>query len=127
MTRDVATKPAAIAAMSQPGMIATGTTPRLAANVVQMTRPTARPRGMLTATPTTATVAACQVSPCRQRRLGYFGPHWSKTMDLMMLWITGGRQRTRDEHEQLLNKPGFRLHRVIPTMADVSILEAFPA
>lgn len=55
------------------------------------------------------------------------GPDWSKTMDLIMLWITGGRQRTRDEHEQLLSKAGFRLDRVIPTMADVSILEAVPA
>ena len=28
--------------------------------------------------------------------------------------------------EQLLDKAGFRLERVIPTMADVSILEAVP-
>jgi hypothetical protein len=54
------------------------------------------------------------------------GPDWSKIMDIMMLWITGGRQRTRNEHERLLNKSGFRLERVIPTMADVSILEAVP-
>jgi hypothetical protein len=55
------------------------------------------------------------------------GPDWSKIMDVIMLWITGGRQRTRGEHEQLLDKAGFRLERVIPTMADVSILEAVPA
>ena len=54
------------------------------------------------------------------------GPDWSKIMDIMMLWIVGGRQRTRGEHEQLLNKAGFRLERVIPVMADVSILEAVP-
>jgi hypothetical protein len=54
------------------------------------------------------------------------GPDWSKIMDMIMLWITGGRQRTRSEHEQLLDKAGFRLERVIPTMADVSILEAIP-
>jgi hypothetical protein len=30
------------------------------------------------------------------------GPDWSKTMDVIMLWIAGGRQRTRSEHEQLL-------------------------
>jgi hypothetical protein len=54
------------------------------------------------------------------------GPDWSKIMDIMMLWIVGDRQRTRSEHEQLLNTAGFRLERVIPTMADVSILEAVP-
>lgn len=55
------------------------------------------------------------------------GPDWSKVMDIVMLWIAGGRQRTRSEHEQLLTKAGFRLERVIPTTADVSILEAIPA
>ena len=54
------------------------------------------------------------------------GPDWSKIMDIIMLSFTGGRQRSRGEHEQLLNKAGFRLERVIPTMADVSILEAVP-
>jgi O-methyltransferase domain len=55
------------------------------------------------------------------------GPDWSKTMDIVMLWAAGGRQRTRSEHEQLLTKAGLRLERVIPTTADVSILEAVPA
>jgi hypothetical protein len=55
------------------------------------------------------------------------GPDWSKIMDVIMLWIAGGRQRSRSEHEQLLNKAGFRLERVIPTMSDVTILEAVPA
>jgi len=54
------------------------------------------------------------------------GPDWSKIMDMIMLSFTGGRQRSRGEHEQLLDKAGFRLERVIPTMADVSILEAVP-
>ena len=54
------------------------------------------------------------------------GPDWSKIMDVIMLWIVGGRQRSRGEHEQLLNTAGFRLERVIPTMADASILEAIP-
>jgi hypothetical protein len=52
------------------------------------------------------------------------GPDWSKTQDILMLWMPGGRQRARSEHEQLLNTAGFRLERVIPTTADVSILEA---
>ena len=40
-----------------------------------------------------------------------------------MLWIVGGRQRSRSEHEQLLDKAG-RLERAIQTMLDVTILEA---
>lgn len=52
------------------------------------------------------------------------GPDWSKIMDVIMLWIVGGRQRSHSEHEQLLNKAGFRLERVIQTMSDVTILEA---
>ena len=54
------------------------------------------------------------------------GPDWSKIMDMIMLSFTGGRQRTSGEHEQLLEGAGFRLERVFPTMADVSILEAAP-
>jgi len=54
------------------------------------------------------------------------GPDWSKIMDIIMLHIAGGRQRTRSEHEELLNTAGFRLERVIPAMSDVSILEAVP-
>lgn len=55
------------------------------------------------------------------------GPDWSKTMDIIMLILPGGRQRTRSEHESLLHTTGFRLERVIQTASDVSILEAVPA
>jgi hypothetical protein len=55
------------------------------------------------------------------------GPDWSKIMDVIMLFAVGGRQRTHAEHERLLNAAGFRLERIVPTMADVSILEAVPA
>jgi hypothetical protein len=51
-------------------------------------------------------------------------PDWSKAMDVMMLVLTGGRQRTRREHESLLQACGFRLERVIPTASDMSIIEA---
>jgi O-methyltransferase len=52
------------------------------------------------------------------------GPHWSKAMDIVMLIHTGGRQRTRSEHESLLQACGFRLERVVATASDVSIIEA---
>lgn len=52
------------------------------------------------------------------------GPDWRKTLDVLMLVATGGRQRTLREHESLLGSSGFRLNRVVDTASDVSILEA---
>jgi O-methyltransferase/methyltransferase family protein len=52
------------------------------------------------------------------------GPHWSKTLDVFMLALLGGRQRTRGEYEALLESAGFALEREIDTHADISILEA---
>jgi O-methyltransferase domain/Dimerisation domain len=47
-------------------------------------------------------------------------------LDLNMLVMSGGRERTKDEYCSLLGKSGFRLTQVIPTLAPVSILEAMP-
>jgi hypothetical protein len=55
------------------------------------------------------------------------GPDYSKINDIVMLVATGGRQRSRGEHEKLLNTAGFALKRVIPTMSDASIIEAVVA
>jgi hypothetical protein len=55
------------------------------------------------------------------------GPDWSKVMDVVMLWLSGGRQRTRGHQGQLLSRAGFHLDRVIPTRSGISILEAVPA
>jgi O-methyltransferase domain len=55
------------------------------------------------------------------------GPDYSKINDIVMLVATGGRQRSRGEHEKLLNSAGWRLERVIPTMSDASIIEAVVA
>jgi hypothetical protein len=55
------------------------------------------------------------------------GPHWSKMLDIHMLALVGGRQRTRREYEALLTKAGLSLTREIDTGADISILEAVPA
>jgi len=52
------------------------------------------------------------------------GPDWSKTLDVHMLTLLGGKQRTRPEYEGLLGRAGFALKREIPTRADISILEA---
>jgi O-methyltransferase len=52
------------------------------------------------------------------------GPHWSKALDVLMLALLGGRQRTRREYEALLKTAGFRVEREIDTGADISILDA---
>jgi hypothetical protein len=52
------------------------------------------------------------------------GPHFGKTLDVIMLAITGGRERTAQEYAALLNGAGFRLERVIPTRSQHSIVEA---
>ena len=54
------------------------------------------------------------------------GPHWSKMLDVHMLTLLGGRQRTRDEYDALLRRSGFSLEREIDTGAGISILEAKP-
>ena len=51
-------------------------------------------------------------------------PHWSKMLDIHMLTLVGGKQRTEEEYRDLLRRAGFELKGVHPTRSDVSILEA---
>jgi hypothetical protein len=52
------------------------------------------------------------------------GPDWTKTLDIHMLALLGGRQRTRQEYEELLAGAGFSFRGEIDTRAGISILEA---
>ena len=52
------------------------------------------------------------------------GPHVGKMIDVIMLAVTGGRERTRSQFAALLASTGFRLERVLPTPAQYSIVEA---
>lgn len=54
-------------------------------------------------------------------------PHFSKFIDLNMLVMTGGKERTEREFQQLLAASGFKLLRVIPTGVPTHIVEAEPA
>ena len=54
-------------------------------------------------------------------------PHFSKFIDLNMLVMTGGKERTEREFQQLLDAAGFKLLRVIPTGVPTHIVEAEPA
>ena len=53
-------------------------------------------------------------------------PHFSKFIDLNMLVMTGGKERTEKEFEELLAAAGFKLLRVIPTELPTSIVEGAP-
>lgn len=51
-------------------------------------------------------------------------PHPGKVLDLVMLAVAGGRERTAQEYAQLLAPAGLRVERVVPTSSPVSIVEA---
>ena len=53
-------------------------------------------------------------------------PHPGKVLDIVMLVIPGGQERTEAEYASLLGKAGFRLSRVVPTASAVSVVEAVP-
>ena len=53
-------------------------------------------------------------------------PHMGKILDIIMLAIPGGQERTEQEYRILVDKAGFRLKRVVPTESAVSIVEALP-
>jgi len=52
------------------------------------------------------------------------GPHFSKTLDVIMLALTGGRERTPSEYAALCAAAGLRVERIVPTRSQHSIVEA---
>jgi len=52
---------------------------------------------------------------------------FSKLLDLNMLVMNGGRERTIAEFCALLNAAGYKLTRTLPTMAPQSVIEAIAA
>jgi hypothetical protein len=51
-------------------------------------------------------------------------PHFGKWLDLEMLLLPGGKERTQDEFARLLDRAGFVLTRVVPTKSAACVLEA---
>jgi hypothetical protein len=47
-------------------------------------------------------------------------------MDLNMLAITGGRERSASEFHALLGRNGFKINRIVPTESNLSLIEAVP-
>jgi hypothetical protein len=54
-------------------------------------------------------------------------PNFSKLLDLNMLVMPGGQERTAAEYRALFESAGFHLASITPTRAEVSILEGRPA
>jgi hypothetical protein len=54
-------------------------------------------------------------------------PFWSKLLDLNMLVIPGGMERTEEEYRSLLERARFRLTRIVPTQSEMSVIEGVPA
>ncbi|MBI5686949.1 MAG: methyltransferase [Verrucomicrobia bacterium] len=54
-------------------------------------------------------------------------PFFHKWLDLTMLVVTGGRERTEGEYRALYEAAGFRLTRIIPTASEMSVIEGVRA
>jgi hypothetical protein len=54
-------------------------------------------------------------------------PHQGKMMDLLMMTVTGGIERTAEQFVAVLAEADFKLQRIIPISSHQSILDAVPA
>ncbi|GAA4061055.1 methyltransferase [Actinomadura miaoliensis] len=54
-------------------------------------------------------------------------PHFGRTLDMLMMTVLNGRERTRADFEALFNAAGLRLTRVIDTPTPCSIVEGVAA
>jgi|tagenome__1003787_1003787.scaffolds.fasta_scaffold20957168_2 hypothetical protein len=50
-------------------------------------------------------------------------PFGGKFLDLVMLLIPGGKERTQDEYRTLFQQGGFELSKIVPTRSEVSVIE----
>jgi hypothetical protein len=55
------------------------------------------------------------------------GANWGKLLDVNMLVLTGGLERTKEEFRALFAGAGLKLKRVVPTDCPLSVLEAVRA
>jgi hypothetical protein len=53
-------------------------------------------------------------------------PMFGKLLDLNMLVIPGGLERTEGEYRELFAAAGFRLSRIVPTETEISVIEGLP-
>ena len=55
------------------------------------------------------------------------GRHPGKIVDIEMLTLFGSQERTTEEYRALLSTAGFVMKSILPTSAEVDIIEAYPA
>ena len=53
-------------------------------------------------------------------------PDFGKVIDIEMMLMPGGRERTEEEFRSLFERAGFRLARIVPTSAPLWVVEARP-
>jgi hypothetical protein len=53
-------------------------------------------------------------------------PDPAKLLDLQMLLVFGGQERTEAEYRELFHEAGFKLTGIIPTKAQISMIEGVP-
>jgi hypothetical protein len=53
-------------------------------------------------------------------------PGLGKIMDLEMLVMPGGKERTEAEFRALFDRAGYTLTRIVPTRSPMSLIEARP-
>lgn len=51
---------------------------------------------------------------------------YGRVLDISMMILTGGKERTLQEYRDLLAESGFSVNQVIPSSSDLSIIEALP-
>lgn len=54
-------------------------------------------------------------------------PHFGKWLDIHMLTMPGGKERTEEEYRELLGKSGLKLNRVVANSSPLWVLEAVKA
>ena len=52
---------------------------------------------------------------------------FGKLVDLHMMMVAGGMERTEEEYAELLDQAEFRLSRIVPTESIISVVEGLPA
>ena len=50
-------------------------------------------------------------------------PFMGKFLDLTMMLIPGGQERTEHEYRELYDRAGFDLVQIVPTVTEVSVIE----
>jgi hypothetical protein len=55
------------------------------------------------------------------------GPHLSKELDIVMMAVPGGMERTQEEYASLAAKCALRLERMVETLSPYSVLEMVSA